>query len=224
MALCTNQDNKTVRLVEPDYLHHYPTFKRVRLAAVKEVIFNPDLPTFRHMDRDTVMCKLCDEHCQTTSCCTPRDFAEAEMNGLRAPPFKFHCLNITETGRELNRMYYTAADVQKGASYWSRYLERGKPVETSKHPLWRAIDEMSHAHLHFDGSTVRLVKPELRNWRLTFRGVHQLDPNGYRQQQPAPSDTDSRHRHAHPIFSKAVSNDAWRDPSRNPEHPNPPRP
>lgn len=42
------------RIEKPYYYHHYPVFKRVKLPAVKHGIYNPHLPTLRHMDRDTV--------------------------------------------------------------------------------------------------------------------------------------------------------------------------
>lgn len=46
-----------VSVVVPDYLYHYPCFKKVQLAAVKKQTFHPNLPTFRAMLRDSVsMC------------------------------------------------------------------------------------------------------------------------------------------------------------------------
>lgn len=38
-----------------------------KLAGVKDVLYNPGLPSLRRMDRDDVMKKLPTEHCRTTS-------------------------------------------------------------------------------------------------------------------------------------------------------------
>lgn len=38
----------------------------IRLASVKTDLYNPQLPTYRKIDRDDVMGKLADEHCRHT--------------------------------------------------------------------------------------------------------------------------------------------------------------
>ena len=55
----------------PSYSYHYPHLKRVQLAAVKEGMFHPNLPTFRRMDMDTARHLLPDEHSRTTTTCGP---------------------------------------------------------------------------------------------------------------------------------------------------------
>ena len=55
----------------PAYSYHYPHMKRVQLAAVKEDIFHPSLPTFRRMDMDNNRRMLADEHCRSTTTCGP---------------------------------------------------------------------------------------------------------------------------------------------------------
>ena len=55
----------------PSYSYQYPSFQRVQLAAVKDGLFHPRLPTFRRMDMDTAGHKLPDEHCRTTTTCGP---------------------------------------------------------------------------------------------------------------------------------------------------------
>lgn len=55
----------------PSYAYHYPHFKRVQLAAVKEQLFHPNLPTLRRMEMDTHMQKLPDEHSRTSTTCGP---------------------------------------------------------------------------------------------------------------------------------------------------------
>ena len=41
-----------------------------KLASVKDVLYNPALPTLRKMDRDDAMSKLPSEHSRTTTNCT----------------------------------------------------------------------------------------------------------------------------------------------------------
>lgn len=50
----------------PSYSYRYPAGRRVQLAAVKEGIFHPRLPTIRQLDRDRTLHKLTDEHCRTS--------------------------------------------------------------------------------------------------------------------------------------------------------------
>ena len=55
----------------PSYSYHYPSHATVKLAAVKEGLFHPNLPTFRRMDMDTAAHCLPDTHCRTTTSCGP---------------------------------------------------------------------------------------------------------------------------------------------------------
>ncbi|KAJ8298659.1 hypothetical protein KUTeg_022719 [Tegillarca granosa] len=55
----------------PSYSYQYPSHRRVQLAAVKDGLFHPNLPSFRRMDMDTAGHKLPDEHCRTTTTCGP---------------------------------------------------------------------------------------------------------------------------------------------------------
>ena len=55
----------------PSYSYQYPSFQRVQLAAVKDGLFHPKIPSFRRMDMDTAGHKLPDEHCRTTTTCGP---------------------------------------------------------------------------------------------------------------------------------------------------------
>ena len=55
----------------PSYAYKYPAMSRVQLAAVKEGLYHPALPSFRRMDMDTAGHKLPDEHCRTTTSCGP---------------------------------------------------------------------------------------------------------------------------------------------------------
>ncbi|XP_055870830.1 testis, prostate and placenta-expressed protein-like isoform X1 [Biomphalaria glabrata] len=216
MTYCIGKDGKALRVVGPDYVHHYPTFKRVQLAAVKEKLYNPNLPTLRHEDRDNVIGRLSDEHCKTTTCCTPRDFAETEMNAFKPPVERMHCLDITRTGRAVSNMYFTPQEVQKASLAWAKFVERSnvQAANVQKH-LYPHVQDQNY---HFDGAAVRIIKPEIRNRRQTFQCEPQMDPNGYHQGQPTPANTNSRYRHAHPTFYRNMSGQVWMNPSGRPEH------
>ncbi|KAH9500058.1 hypothetical protein Btru_076498 [Bulinus truncatus] len=216
MTQCIGKDGRPMRVLGPDYVHHYPTFKSVQLAAVKEKLYNPNLPTFRHEDRDNVMGKLCDEHCKTTSCCTPRDFAEAEMNALRPPVNKLHCLDVTRTGKALSRLYFTPQEVQKASMAWHEYVKQSSIVLPSLSK--QMVQPISLHDIHFDGVALRVMKPETRNRRYFFKCEPQLDPSGYHQQQPTPYDINSRYRPAHPLYHRNMSDQVWLPTSLKAEH------
>lgn len=55
----------------PSYAYHYPSFKRVKLAAVKQSLFHPNIPTFRRMEMDSNRGLLPDEHSRTSTTCGP---------------------------------------------------------------------------------------------------------------------------------------------------------
>ena len=51
----------------PTYSKFYPQTKFVKLAGVKTGIYNPLLPSLKKIERDSVLCKLADEHCRSTT-------------------------------------------------------------------------------------------------------------------------------------------------------------
>lgn len=66
----------------PSYSYQYPSFQRVQLAAVKDGLFHPKLPSFRRMDMDTAGHKLPDEHCRTTTTCGPGNLVKKFKNEI----------------------------------------------------------------------------------------------------------------------------------------------
>ncbi|CAF0838015.1 unnamed protein product [Adineta steineri] len=48
--------------------------QRYRLTAVKKQLYNPKVPSIRHMERDEVLCRLPEEHCRHTSTYTEEQF------------------------------------------------------------------------------------------------------------------------------------------------------
>ncbi|XP_033123705.1 testis, prostate and placenta-expressed protein-like [Anneissia japonica] len=73
----------TVEIPAPEYVARYPSLRKVQLAAVKEGLYHPKLPTFRRMDMDTAAHQLPDEHCRTTTLCGPADFNNARATYFR---------------------------------------------------------------------------------------------------------------------------------------------
>jgi hypothetical protein len=61
--------------------------KRAQLADVKTSLYNPALPTINQMHRDSVLCKLPDEHCRFTSRLNKTDFESKSFYTLK-PPLK----------------------------------------------------------------------------------------------------------------------------------------
>lgn len=57
--------------------------KRAQLADVKTSLYNPTLPTINQMHRDSVLCKLPDEHCRFTSRLSKSDFDSKSFYTLK---------------------------------------------------------------------------------------------------------------------------------------------
>ncbi|GFR88789.1 testis, prostate and placenta-expressed protein [Elysia marginata] len=196
MALCTNKDGKKLRVVAPDYLYNYPTFRRVKLAAVKHQMLRPDLPSIRRMERDNMLRKLSDEHVRTTTTCSAQDFRQLTvMNDLIPPAKELHCMECTETGHMLRKKYFTPLDVQRQGLIWQKYMNNPMvvaAVSTKKTPPVepRPVRDKNCGcdgakNLQFDGAPLRYKKADLRNWRFSLKDEPRLI--GYAQ-QPLPSD------------------------------------
>ena len=84
----------------PSYSYQYPSLKAVQLAAVKEGLFHPRLPTFRRMDMDTAAHKLPDEHSRTTTACGPTDFKKATTTLFTPPSQRLNSSRITDRSEE----------------------------------------------------------------------------------------------------------------------------
>ncbi|BFZ25987.1 hypothetical protein BsWGS_29026 [Bradybaena similaris] len=208
------------RTLLPDYIYHYPCFKKIQIAALKRQIFHPNLPTLRAMDRDSLLCKLPDEHCQSTTCCTSADFTEALAKRHMLPRSKVVCPDVTETAKEPSRAYNSSRDIQKAVSIWHRYLDR--PALFADRPEDRLLHKRNYdpAELCFNGHKVVPRVATNRSIRKTLKTEPRLDQFG--QQQPTLSEIKSRYRHEHPVFFRDMSNQPWYPPSTKPQHPVPP--
>ncbi|KAG8143832.1 hypothetical protein E2320_000982 [Naja naja] len=57
--------------------------KKSMLAGVKEHIYHPCLPTLRRMDMDTMVNRLTDQHCRTSTTCSKGISPPAKLSGSR---------------------------------------------------------------------------------------------------------------------------------------------
>lgn len=182
----------------PEYAHHYPTFRRVHLAAVKDGLYHPKLPTFRRMDMDTASHKLPDEHSRTTTCCGPEDFHQATSTLFTPHSKQLNSAQITETGRQLHRYYTTPEELQRTQINWNEI--KSKHARSSLLPLPASKD------LHFVGYAVRYFRPEVTAaWRYNLRQEPSLDQWG---QRPTPADVSRRYRDT--SVDRSVAAQAWR--------------
>ncbi|XP_076449301.1 sperm microtubule inner protein 8-like [Babylonia areolata] len=187
----------------PGYSYHYPHLKRVQLAAVKEGMFHPNLPTFRRMDMDTARHLLPDEHSRTTTTCGPVDFSRAKTTGFAPAPQKLSSLNITDQGRAHHKLYSSPDDFKKARQEFSEFLNSspGKPeVKLPELP--------NKKDLHFTGYAVRYTKPDITgSWKYTLRQEPNMDQYG---QRPIPANIYARYRDSYPQYFRNVSAEAWR--------------
>ncbi|KAJ8302709.1 hypothetical protein KUTeg_019105 [Tegillarca granosa] len=164
----------------PSYSYQYPSHRRVQLAAVKDGLFHPNLPSFRRMDMDTAGHKLPDEHCRTTTTCGPADFKRATSTLFEPPTKHMSGLALTETGKSLHKLYTTPEELKKSRTEWSEFLNRSPERYNFKLPQLPDSKDQ-----RFVGYAVRYLRPEVtRSWRYTLRQEPSLDQYG---QKPMPA-------------------------------------
>ncbi|KAL5022503.1 hypothetical protein ScPMuIL_001658 [Solemya velum] len=187
----------------PSYSYQYPSFRRVQLAAVKDGLYHPRLPTFRRMDMDTAAHKLADEHCRTTTQCGPEDFRRSTTTLFTPPTKAMSGLGITETGRQLHRCYTTPDELKRTRTEWSDFLNRSPERYNIKIPeLPESKDQ------RFQGYAVRYLRPEItRSWKYTLSQEPMLDQYG---QKPIPANIYARYRDTYPQYSRNIAMETWR--------------
>lgn len=150
----------------PSYSYQYPSMKVVKLAAVKEGLFHPRLPTFRRMDMDTAGHKLPDEHCRTTTGCGPENFKHATITLLSPSPKQLSSAGITETGRQLHKYYTAPEELKNTHADWSDFLNKCPERYNIQAP-----DLPAKKDLHFSGYAVRYLRPEITaSWKRPLQG------------------------------------------------------
>jgi len=172
----------------------------VKLAAVKEGLYHPRLPTFRRMDMDTAAHKLPYQHCRTTTSCGPGDFRSANITLFRGSSRNLSCTGNTDTGRSLRERIPTD----------SYQLNTSQPIQftrlsTNQNGPSAPPDK---GDLRFVGYSVRYMKPDLTNsWRYTLSQEPTLDQYG---QRPIPANIYSRYRDTFPQYKRNMATEAWR--------------
>lgn len=192
-----------VSLEMPSYSHPYPSIRVVRLAAVKEGLFHPKLPTFRRMDMDTASHKLPDHHCRTATACCKEEFQKASTTLFTPAEKPLSCTSITETGRQLHKAYGFPEELKHTSLHWSEFIQRC-PEKYGIH-----LPKLPNAKdLHFSGYAVRHLRPEVTaSWKYSLRQEPTVDQTG---QRPMPANIFGRYRDTYPQYSRNVSTAAWR--------------
>nr|XP_002131538.1 testis, prostate and placenta-expressed protein [Ciona intestinalis] len=192
--------------------YNYPPFRRVMLAAVKEGLYHPRLPTLRRMDMDTATHMLSDEHCRTTTTCGPRDFKQASSSFFQEAGKPFNGKSITETGKNLHKAVPRYPDgVTHTAPAQHRYMLSQTKDEWSKFISASGefrLPEYDPKNFRFSGYAVRYLKPTVsQSWRYTLQQEPKLDQYA---QRPIPATVYSRYRDTFPQYSRNISVEAWR--------------
>ncbi|KAK2190417.1 hypothetical protein NP493_80g01001 [Ridgeia piscesae] len=175
-------ETQRVRPVDiPSYSYQYPSHvNTVQLAAVKEGVFHPRLPTLRRYDMDTVAQKLPSEHSRTTTSLRPAEFRNATTTLFSLPGRRLSCSGITEIGRQMHRYYTTPDELKRTRLQWSEFLNRSPERFNIRLPQISADED-----LHFKGYAVRYLRPErTSNWRYTLHPYPNIDHIG---RQPIPN-------------------------------------
>ncbi|RUS71294.1 hypothetical protein EGW08_020937 [Elysia chlorotica] len=188
----------------PSYAYHYPSFKRVQLAAVKHGMFHPDVPRLRRMDMDNAIHKLSDEHCRNTTSCGPRDFSNATSTPFMPPARRLHSFDITETGKQMHRQYTTPQELTRARKEWSDFLNKSPERYDIKLPELCG----SAKDIHFDGYAVRYLRPDVtKSWKYTLQQEPKLDEFA---QKPMPANVYARYRDTYPQYHRNVASEMWR--------------
>lgn len=198
-----DQPERVDALRMPSYTYHYPSFKRVQLAAVKQGMFHPNPPRLRRMDMDTAIHKLSDQHCRTTTSCGPRDFSEATSTPFIPTPQSLHSYDITDTGKQLHRLYTTPNELSKARAEWSDFLAKSPERMDIKLP------ELGDSkNIHFEGYNVRYLRPDVtKSWKYTLQQEPKLDQYA---QKPVPANVYARYRDTYPQYHRNVASEMWR--------------
>ncbi|XP_041375679.1 testis, prostate and placenta-expressed protein-like [Gigantopelta aegis] len=186
----------------PSYTYKYPTFRQVQIAAVKDSLFHPCLPTIRRMDMDTTNQKLPDEHCRTVTSCGPEDFKRAKTTLFEPPRRRLSVMDVTETGRKIHREYTTPDALKHSRMHWHEFLNKCPERYSIQLP------ERSQKDLHYTGYAVRFVSPDITSsWRKCLKSEPMLDQYG---QKPLPANIFGRYRDTYPQYSRAIASETWR--------------
>uniref|UniRef100_A0A4X2MDJ9 Sperm microtubule inner protein 8 n=1 Tax=Vombatus ursinus TaxID=29139 RepID=A0A4X2MDJ9_VOMUR len=172
-------DNSIEASVSPAIMFPTPP-RRNMLPGVKQQLYHPYLPTLRQMDMDTVMAKLPDEHCQSSTYCCKGDFDHAHFSLLSVPNKSLNGL-VSDPPR-----LESSLEVEGGCPLWRMgSICHGIEVMTL---AWVMLHLLSLSTVEgFSGYAVRYLKPDITQcWRYCLNQNPSLDQYG---QKPLPNDT-----------------------------------
>ncbi|XP_067935691.1 sperm microtubule inner protein 8-like [Watersipora subatra] len=192
----------------PGYAIDYSS-RSLRLASVKNGIFNPRLPKIRQMDRDTNMHRLPDEHCRTSTTLGENDFLRANSSVFRPGAIKLHHLPITAQGRALLK-YGPDQRTERSKTSLDRQREQWQEdvVRTPSKFTVEMRESQPSSGPTFTGYAVRYLRPEITSsWQYTLQQKPRLDQHG---QRPVPANIFARYRDTHPQYSVDAAVEGWR--------------
>lgn len=183
------------------YPYQYQTFRRVKLASVKDGIFHPAPPSLRRIDTDNAMHKMPDEHSQTTTIYGEKDFKKMAKSGFRksrssfakeyataiAPPPQFYKIENLKGLPEMNKEKFSLSD-----SDWKRYADTTKRFQLPRY---------DPKYYRFHNYVVRYIEKEPTTpTRFSLRQEPSL--NDSYDQMPLPYEINNRYRITTPRYKK----------------------
>uniref|UniRef100_A0A8C5RTZ1 Sperm microtubule inner protein 8 n=1 Tax=Laticauda laticaudata TaxID=8630 RepID=A0A8C5RTZ1_LATLA len=166
--------------------------KKRMLAGVKEHLYHPCLPTLRRMDMDTVVNRLTDQHCRTSTPCSKEDFRRATftVGGVPSSPLPSKLVRRSPAGRSRAGKLAPlppSSPQEEWPSYtramqdWSRFVSAAGQL-----PL-RNLQVLG-----FSCYAVRYLKPDVtQTWRYCLNQNPSLDRYG---PKPLPYNTVNTYR------------------------------
>ena len=210
MADCNVSESTVVDEATSSYVdqfpYKYPSFRRVKLAAVKDALYHPRPPTFRAMDRDTGCHKLSEDHCQSSTIYGAREFQEARdwaptkrcaaMPFLPGPPRRGYTapkkpdISLPDT----NKIQFNITKKE-----WDRYVDTDKRF---RFPIYNP------KYYRFKHHVIRYIEEDMtRSTPFKFKQEPNLE--GWKQ-RPIPANIQYRYRHLSPQFRiNEISTSAW---------------
>uniref|UniRef100_A0A8C6VMX1 Sperm microtubule inner protein 8 n=1 Tax=Naja naja TaxID=35670 RepID=A0A8C6VMX1_NAJNA len=152
--------------------------KKSMLAGVKEHIYHPCLPTLRRMDMDTMVNRLTDQHCRTSTTCSKEDFQRATftVGGVPSSPLVRRSLAGRSRAGKLAPLP-PSTNQEEWPSYtramqdWSRFVSAAGEL-----PLLNLQGKGRRAGSCY---AVRYLKPDVtQTWRYCLNQNPSLDRYG----------------------------------------------
>ncbi|UJR25586.1 hypothetical protein I4U23_006930 [Adineta vaga] len=145
---------------------------RYKLASVKKQIYNPIVPTIRHIERDEVLCRLPDEHCRHTSSFTEEQFQN--FDPTRSNTFvDFTGLNWNDSGKALMGSNDPSSLQSASTPAFGHRLRPDKSQTDTRSAQNQIYRTPTFSSSSFSSTTKTPVKYSFRNYGL---GVYDQTP------------------------------------------------